>query len=162
MQFFVPACGTEFVLTEPWTFLLYVESRNESLFNAFGHYVTDLKWEEVDGYSGYGVSLPDSLREQISSNSGRHWRSTNKAAQISFMPGARLRVERVYIRNGQKGEYDSITLSVLETSHPFLLHAGKTKSGKKKKKLARFWVKLNDFNKIQGEITKENVRQHTT
>lgn len=163
MKFFVPACGTDFVLEEPWTFFLYVERRNKSLFKAFGNYLSDLEWIEVDSYSGWGVDLPKTLEENITVQTQRPygiWSNFIKAAQITFMPGTKLKVARVYIRNGQKGEFDSITLSLQETTHPLLLLANK--SSRSKKSYGRFWVKLIDFNKINGTILNPNVREHNT
>lgn len=160
MQFFVPACGTEFVLDKPWTFLLYVESRNEQLFKAYGRFLDKLEWVEVDpyGYSGWSRTIPDDLKAQITSTQERYSQWSH-AAQITFMPGTKLKVARVYIRNGQKGEYDSITLSLHETNDPMLIMA----AGKKKKKTyGRFWVKLTDFNKIDGTVVDSNVREHKT
>jgi len=162
-RFFAPACGTEFTLDEPWTFLLYVERRNSQLFKAFGHFVTELNWVEVTDYSGYNTcGLPETFLPDIRGlipwpHGGGVYTGYTKAAQVTFMPGTKLKVARVYIRNGQKGEYDSITLSVHKTTHPLLLAAA---NGKKKKTYGKFWVKLTDFNQIDGTVLEENVRPH--
>lgn len=165
MQFFVPACGSEFTLDEPWTFLLYIERRNKALFKAFGNFLGQLDWVDVDPYYGYtwGFELPADVKEiAYKTTTNKHGYSSTdivKAAKITFMPGTKLKVARVYIRNGQKGEYDSITMTLHETTHPLLLMA----AGKKKKKTyGRFWVKLIDFNKINGTIVNPHVREHLT
>lgn len=162
MQFFVPACGTEFELVEPWTFLLYIEDRNQKFFEAYGKFLDKLFWVDVDPYGdGDPWFIPKPLASQLRQSSTNRWQSWNKAAQITFMPGTKLKVARVYVRNGQKGEYDSITLSLQETNDPMLLMAASDKK-KKPKSFGRFWVKLVDFNKINGTIIKTNVRKHKT
>lgn len=163
MRFFIPAVGTTFRLLEPWTFLLYVERRNSSLFDAFGTNVEHLVWEDVEPYFGWGCSNLDSQRHKFEvsvTRGGRTFTEIGRAARFVLPAGTLLRVKRVYIRSGQGGEFDSVTMSVRETTHPFLLYAGKTKTGNRKKSLGDFWAKLVDFNTIEGEIVDDNVRQH--
>lgn len=160
MRFFVPAVGTTFKLLEPWTFLLYVERRNESLFNAFGSNIQHLEWKEVTPYWGWAGGNVSTQRHKFEQPNANGHTQCGKAARFILPAGSILRVKRVYIRSGQKGEFDSVTMSVRETTHPFLIYAGKTKSGKRKKSLGDFWVKLCDFNTIDGEVIDENVRLH--
>jgi len=163
MRFFIPAVGTTFKLLEPWTFLLYVERRNSSLFDAFGTNVEHLVWENVEPYYGWAGGNVASQRSKFEvqvTKHGRTFSEVGRAARFMLPANTVLRVKRVYIRSGQGGEFDSVTLSVRETTHPFLLYAGKTKSGNRKKSLGDFWVKLVDFNTIDGEIIDDNVRQH--
>lgn len=163
-KFFVPACGTEFTLDEPWTFFLYAERRNEALFKAFGRFIPELEWVDVDPYWSYCDAISPAFLQSIQKITidqyGYSSANFVKAAQVTFMPGTKLKVARVYIRNGQKGEYDSITLTVHKTTHPLLLAAASERKKKKMATYGRFWVKLADFNKIHGTILKENVRQH--
>lgn len=162
-KFYMPSIGTEIVLTEPWEFLLYAESRNETLFKAFGKHILDLAWEEVDPYPGFCSVLVHynvDITKQTTSRWGQTYRQICKAARLALPVGTKLRIDRVYVRAGQNGEFDSVTMSILDTTHPFLLFSGKTKSGGKKKCLGRFWTKLCDFNTISADVTKDTVKTH--
>lgn len=165
MRFFIPAIGTRLRLLEPWTFLLYVEKRNSSLFEAFGTDVQHLVWEDVDPYWGYGQDVPNLVSHRdkfqvITSANGKTFPTIGRAARFMLPAGTLLKVTRIYIRSGQGGEFDSVTLAVTETTHPFLVYAGKTKTGNRTKVLGKFWVKLVDFNTITGEIVEDNARPH--
>lgn len=166
MRIFIPAVGTSLRLLESWTFLLYVERRNYSLFEAFGVNVQHLVWEEVDPYWGYGQAGPANLVshrdkfEVITSANGKTFPTIDHAARFMLPTGSLLKVTRVYVRSGQGGEFDSVTLAVIETTHPFLVYAGKTKTGNRTKVLGKFWVKLIDFNTIVGEVVEDNARPH--
>ena len=159
MRFFVPAVGTTFKLLEPWEFLLYVESRNESLFDAFGYNIEHLVWEPVTPYWAWAGGNVMSQEHKFRGSAG-NYKDISCAARFLLPAGTILKVKRMYIRSGQKGKFDSVTMSVLDTTHPFLVYAAKSKSGKRKKVLGSFWVKLVDFNTIDGEIIDEHVRQH--
>lgn len=157
MKFFIPAVGTVFELEKPWEFLLYFEERNKTLFQAFGSNVNQLVLKNTDKYGSYGTANICRYFPSVHIYGGG-W--VEKAAQFSLPPGTVLRVDRVYIRSGQAGEFDSVTLTVKDTTHPFLLYSGKTKSGKKKTSLGRFWVKLCDFNKIDARVLENTARPH--
>lgn len=162
MKFFIPSVGTTFKLLEPWQFLLYVESRNESLFNAFGTNIEHLVWDKVEPYSSWACGNVETQSAKYERRNVQVYDVNNAdhAARFVLPADTVLRVKRVYIRSGQGGEFDSVTLSVRETTHPFLVFAGKTKSGNRKKSLGDFWVKLCDFNTIDGEVVENNVKKH--
>lgn len=140
MKFYIPTIGSKFKLLSPWEFVLYKEGRNSSLFQAFGPHVDKLvpiqvltqKWRGVQKETAYKFALP---------------------------PGTILSVDRIYIRQNQQN-FDSITMRICETSHPFILHAAMDKKGKMKSSKARFWVKLCDFNKIEADIVEDRVVSH--
>lgn len=58
---------------------------------------------------------------------------SGKAIQVSLPKGTILNLSRIYIRQGKK-EFDSITFSIKECPEKYK---------------GRFWVKLDDANKIQ-------------
>lgn len=159
MKFFIPAVGTIFELQKPWEFLLYAESRNESLFKAFGSNVDQLVWEPVSEYFATATGFPESVQEKLFKSCGE-WGDTKLAAKFSLPPGTVLKIDRVYVRSGQGGDFDSVTLNIRDTTHPFLLYSGKNKSGKKKTSLGRFWVKLCDFNMINAKVIENTVKSH--
>src|SRR5690606_31435421 len=72
MRFFIPAVGTTFKLLEPWTFLLYVERRNSSLFDAFGTNVEHLVWENVEPYYGWAGGNVASQRSKFEVQVTKH------------------------------------------------------------------------------------------
>lgn len=163
MRFFIPAVGTTFKLVKPWSFLLYVEDRNSSLFDAIGTNVEHLVWEDVEPYYGWGCSNLDSQRHKFEISVIKYDRTFKefvRAARFVLPAGTLLKVERVHIRSSRDGEFDSVTMSIRETTHPFLLYAEKAKTGNPKKSLGDFWVKLVDFNTIEGDIVYDNIRQH--
>lgn len=114
MNLFVPALGTEFTLAQDWAFTLFDEYRNRALIDAIGQKATS-RWRNVNTRS-FDTSLP---------------------------VGTRLRVDRIYIRNGQS-DFDSITFILPDST--------------------RFWVKLDDANNIvmdPNSITSAEGREFT-
>lgn len=107
MRMFIPTIGTEFKLSEDWTFDLYHEYRNEKLLEYFNV-------KKVNTYS-YG--------------------SSSDSTEVTLPKGTVIKVDRIYVKKGNSA-YDSVTVYA-------------TIEGEKRKR--RFWVKLNDFNQIEGE-----------
>lgn len=113
MKFYVPTIGSKFSLTAGWEFVLYKEYRNRSLFEAFGPHAGKLVPIQVytPGYRGF---------------------EKETAYKFALPPGTVLGVDRIYIRRNQQN-FDSITLRIFETTHPFILHAATVgKKGKSK------------------------------
>ena len=79
---FIPRVGTELCLTDDWTFPLYKEGRNETLFAALG--------VSPPAIAAYGEPLT--------------------STEVTLPAGTLLQVERVYVRQG-KGDFDSLTFT---------------------------------------------------
>lgn len=92
MKLFIPAVGYRIKLTQPWTFALYGESRNQTMFEESG-----LKYEDHVG----------------------HWRDKLRSADVTVAADTILEVDRVYVRNASKDksgddDYDSVTFRVID------------------------------------------------
>lgn len=72
MKLYIPALGDHLKLTAPWTFSLYAEYRNESLFSHLG----------LPFARGYGRNLPKT--------------------HVTLSTGTELGIDRIYIRRGNK------------------------------------------------------------
>src|SRR4051812_20758604 len=80
MRIFIPPLGTKVMLSEPWTFTLHPESRNETMFKHLGmRWPTN--WHEQKKIEPMSVTLPQ---------------------------GTELRFDRIFIRKGSS-DYDSVT-----------------------------------------------------
>lgn len=138
MNIFIPDIGTQLKLTEAWIFQLYPEFRNSTIIGAMGDEIKNLK--------------------KVVYKTGVHrWNNLpyEEFFYEMFLPiGSILTVKRVYIRNGQS-DYSSLTFTLNETTHPFLLY---NKQKKKKKTCGYFWAKLSDVNQIQCEILKDTAK----
>lgn len=106
---FIPALGTNIVLAKSWTFDLYGEYRNESMF--------DFLRIESPPYIA-STYTPDKIA-------------------VIIPQGSDLRIDRIYVRNGQS-EYNSVTFTLKSW-------AGEKFKGKGR---VRFWAKLHDVNNI--------------
>ena len=138
MNIFVPEIGTQLKLTEAWIFQLYPEYRNNSIIEALGAEIVNLK-------------------KVVYETGTNRWNNATyeKFFYEMFLPAdSILTVRRVYIRNGSK-DYSSLTFNLNETTHPFLAY---NKQKKKKKSCGMFWAKLSDVNKIQCEILKDTAK----
>lgn len=108
MKLFVPSCGQKLTLKKDWTFTLFFEYRNFK-------FVQSIK--------------PEAMKNE--------WDYDKDEAIMATLPkGTVLTVARVYVRNGDAGEYNSLTFNALQPG---------------KKKGHRFWVKLEDANNIDCE-----------
>jgi len=137
MNMYIPEIGDKIILIKDWTFKLYREWRNNSLFN-FLMLDNDqlLVNEEIKGYH-------------------------NKYANITIPKGCKLTIDRIYIRKGQlvyssitfylipskefKDEFNSENVKVLKD----ILSNMEIKPKTKIKKRLRFWARLSDVNQIQ-------------
>lgn len=107
MKMYVPEIGDKIILSSDWTFRVYDESRNSSLYTLMG-FTPPSRWQDRGKLIG----------------------------DFTIVKDQELIIDRIYIRKG-KIEYSSITL----------------RWGK-----IRFWVKLEDFNKIEFENVIENKK----
>ena len=85
MRLLIPPLGTELELTEPWTFTLHGEHRNDKLAEKLR-----IAWTETIGQHPNG------------------YRKVDRHAEVTLPAGTVLRVDRIYIRSGA-GDFDSVT-----------------------------------------------------
>lgn len=127
MKLFIPAVGYRIKLTSPWTFKLYNESRNDSLYVLINP-------EFKKDYEHWG--------DRYDGRKLKHVMATMPAATV-------LEVDRVYVRTANKtaqskdDDYDSMTFKVVD--HPALT------------KRVRFWAKLSDVNNIEYELPPDHT-----
>jgi len=136
----IPTIGTRITLTEDWTFTLYGEHRNVKF------------WLKIHG-TPKGVDEEDAYLYDLyeRDDDGDITKVGNEMEEETTLPaGSVLRVDRLYIKKNQ-GDYDSVTFfceSIPDSDYtrerlPFM-------SKKVSKVVGRFWVKLDEVNKIMG------------
>jgi hypothetical protein len=116
----IPTIGTELELAADWNFNLYNEGRNRKF------------WEKIIPEVAYYDAERD--RQMIH---GRLWGysgSGNYGHPVTLPQGTRLKVARIYIRQGADS-FDSITFTIVKHSE-------------NKKIKGRFWVKLAEVNQM--------------
>ena len=114
MKLYIPEIGDILELEKDWTFKLFMESRNYDLYK-------------------------DRVKENFVS-----FRERNNYLETTFVAGTKLKIARIYIRNGAK-DYSSITFSI--QSSP-----GQYKKG-------RFWAKLQQVNNMHINIMHEAAQE---
>lgn len=123
MNFYVPTIGDKIYLSNAWTFKLYAEYRNFSLMEVLGD------------------NLPGA--EPVPT-AGSYSRKARLAGYATLPAGTCLRVDRIFIR-GKARAYDSITFYIANSPNKKLANK---KNGGTSGRLIRFWVKLEDANRI--------------
>jgi len=123
MKLFIPAIGTKIKLTLDWTFTVHPEYRNHDLYELAAQ-------KEIDDYLWDGSSHP--------------------AIQFTIPAGVTLSVDRIYIKKPSP-DYNSVTFRIPKKclgNPPHMKCLGNPPhlTG------LRFWVKLDDANKIEGDI----------
>lgn len=169
MKLYVPEIGDMIKLTEDWTFDLYRESRNDSLWKekATRENIQDpdptpekeleakIKGiedrctyvENVNAYSYIGRrvktygSIEDRDNHHVFIDKLNQLRRRPSWAVVTLPKDTVLKVDRIYIRKGIS-EYSSITFYIWNEPGPVPA---------KPKKKARFWAKLYDCNNIHFE-----------
>jgi len=126
MKLYIPQLGDRLQLTADWTFDLYNDERNHSLMLVTGD-MRDVRSKWQTGATSVSATIP---------------------------AGAILKVDRIYIRKGQE-DFDSITfywegMRSQATMRQCPYRA--TRMDKVPAKAVRFWVKMNDANKIEFEF----------
>jgi hypothetical protein len=124
MKLFIPALGSKFVLTKPWTFNLHDEYRNTKFWKAL-HGEAD---KEVF-YYGYGGKGYHTSPVPTATATTKAFKPA-KPILTTFPKGTVLWLERIYIRKGA-GDFDSMSFRITK--------GGPVPAG-------RFWVKLEDIN----------------
>lgn len=129
MQIYIPTIGTKLRLTEDWSFEVEKERRN---------------WEIVEALKGYGVQ--PRLEFAYKMWNGEDY--NDEFYPMVLPAGTVLTIDRIYIRKGV-GEYDSITFNLGDC--PDLRFEIKRRGGQFVGR-RRFWVKLDDANRIVCDI----------
>ena len=134
MKMMIPPLGSRIRLRTNWSFDLYYESRNESVYELFGVF-SHLKGT-VAGYA------PDAYPPL------HRLDDADKEPVQATLPAGTLRTnDRYYIRQGA-GDFDSVTFALPSKPLPGYAFG--------KKRAARFWVKLEDVNEIDFEFLAED------
>lgn len=133
-KLYIPSIGDTITLAKPWTFQLNYEWRNKSL------------WEH----------LGKEKREDFNSQ------KTRNPLPVTLPKGTKLKLDRIYIRKGRK-PYDSVSFNLVgakterrTVTTTINIYTGgynqpplfKPHSYKTPAQQVRFWVKLEDANKI--------------
>ena len=133
MNLYIPAIGTKMVLTEPWTFMLFSEDRNNKFIDTL-----------YTSRAFYDVLPKLKLDSDGTPTHRRYSYEAREFCNFTLPTGTQLSVSRVYIRLGQK-EFDSITFNAsVDVIHPTTKKPTKVKG--------RFWVKLTDANTIKMDV----------
>lgn len=135
-KFYIPDIGEEIKLDKDWTFALYDESRNSGLVK--------LVWPEHEEMAKAEFEKNKIEYEKKHNHSygdfeyGNYYYnfSGQRCKNVTLNAGTILKVDRIYIRKG-KSDYSSITFVLTKTTQF------------KTKNKPRFWVKLDDVNKIE-------------
>lgn len=139
MKLYVPEIGDELTIEQDWHFDLHYEERNASLYAHLGFTDVALK------LGSYSWNTKDPL-----------------PTSVALPAGTILKVERIYIRKGQD-DFNSMTFVVpgIKVAVPFPHREYPKVNGKPdysakiietvqtKNRPLRFWVKLEDANKIE-------------
>ena len=131
-RFLIPTIGTIIQLTEDWTFVLHEEGRNQKFANQPG----------LDLPFGYGPKYNPTTRSY----------DPPRTADVTLPKGTKLKVARIYIRNGggDMKNFDSVTF----TANFHLSGAKAKKAGALK---GRFWAKLIDVNNMDVAYDPETM-----
>jgi len=161
IAFFIPTLGTRFLLSQPLEFDLYVESRNDSFFEALG-YTHSRRWIH------YPKEIPQLplLNPMIEVGDWQHieehipgvgcgWTHRELKKRMRLPIGTVLTLDRIYIRKGSEG-YNSVSFNLLYCPvASFCPRNGFKNMGGSKattplikgdKGRIRFWAKLEDVN----------------
>lgn len=133
MKLYIPSLGNKLKLIEPWSFDLYAERRNDTLWEKLG-----LPTNAKNHFLSPDPITPEEIIRfnLVATQTG--YRQSYKT-RTTLPVNSILTVDRIYIKKGGE-EFNSVTFN-LNT-----LSAGLTK-GK-----CRFWAKLHDVNTMEFEI----------
>jgi hypothetical protein len=157
MKLYVPEIGDTFTLLYDWTFELYEEQRNKSLWELYdcenNHNVSALKTEKLNASNEINFifqkykrlslrpfySLPFYEWDQVDTDRYKELQDIRRkiiSCSITLPKDSIITVDRIFIRKGMD-DWSSLTFYLKH--HPnFSL-----------KKKPRFWAKLHDCNKIE-------------
>lgn len=153
-QLFIPSLGSIIVLAEPWTFKLFFEDRNSSLLTTLCPNKEPEKLEYRGYRRGWGLVEDDHagsellrhiepMDEKELADADRSWQATNRKREpyleITIPAGQQLKFDRIYIRQGITA-FNSVTFRTTKIGPDKKFHS------------KRFWVKLQDANKVVCNI----------
>jgi len=149
MKLFIPTIGVSLKLTSPATVKVYFESRNNQFLNRLGVYYPRLAYNPYTRKDYYvaGRQIPAlSTSEKAIQKKYGVVLSGIEFCTLTLPAGSELTVSRIYLRKGVS-DYDSVTFS--------LKKAGKDSV------YGRFWIKLEDVNTLEVEVSRsvEDVKQ---
>lgn len=155
MKLYVPEIGDHLRLTDDWTFTLYNEHRNTSLWNHFDCDNAPEVHQQIAEKDAYRAELEALGRKMYPART--HWRAPlassydpvdvarreelyalirpEEHTTVTISAGAVLAVDRIFIRKGMD-DWSSLTFYLKECP------------GIAFKKKPRFWAKLSDCNNI--------------
>lgn len=170
MQLYVPEIGDMIRLTGDWSFTLYQEYRNRTLWDdercrdrmidpdqtpvhelekKIEGIESRLTFQEIKNSYGWAPNRVQVYASQEDKDNHRRYKQElyelqqrHSWAPVTLLKDTVLKVDRIYIRKGIS-EYSSITFFVWSKPGPVAANASKKKS--------RFWAKLADCNNIQFE-----------
>lgn len=179
MKMYIPKLGDQIKLSQPWSFNLHHEGRNESLgkvlgvFGPFGEEQNITKWvkyetpiEFTDNYLDFlGKNRKHTYtktgeNQVVGREKSQQWKdfispsyggryNPSGFSKVVLPEGSELIIDRIFIRQGSES-FDSVTFYV--STIPGVENA-KRKKGPfgKKPSIARFWAKLDDVNQMHFE-----------
>ena len=124
----IPTVGQKVVVVEGWTFKLYWERRNDSLFTLF-----DIQRPPVRTFYEDYEGGEDAWK---AARLGLHPKPPLRHNEVTLPAGTVLTIDRIYLRKGNE-EFDSIT---------FIINGAKQLGKVGAHARVRFWVKLEDVN----------------
>lgn len=138
MRMFIPEIGTEIRLISDWTFDLFTDRRNETLF----------------AYCGLDVGK---IRKEKDLRTNRYPFTKLGSTQVTLSAGTVLIVDRIYIRKGAE-DYSSVTFKYRDKVEiPTMNWRGSKRVPGTTKRQIRFWAKLNDVNQIEFELVEDSI-----
>lgn len=140
MNLFIPELGSKIWLSKHWTFTVHWESRNKTLIESIMPGI----YEEYEKAYSEWLDAYYRIRSEDKRELEALWKKVEKIKNklngnnFTFDPETILEVDRIYIRKGAEG-FSSVTFK-----------------WRKDKKTIRFWVKLEDANRIIFELAGKN------
>jgi len=156
MKLYIPEIGDQFKLITDWTFVLYEEQRNKSLWDLY-NCKNSTEVEIKNNREKVIKNEINDIEKKYKQPFGYHWHYTNckwepdditrvtelrnelydcAAVTVTIPKDSILKLDRIFIRKGMD-DWSSLTFYL--THHPDISF----------KKKPRFWAKLHDCNNIE-------------
>lgn len=127
MKLFIPTIGSELELLQPCEVIIYGESRNQKFLKELG---VSWSWEYQPGGAFRHVEKVSVIDQTLFDKYG--CKIENTGVVVTIPAGVVLKINRIYIRQGAE-DFDSVTFNCAKN---------------KKFPNGRFWLKLEDVNKM--------------